>query len=81
MEWQPMESAPKDGTFVILKTKGPIVKVLGRGHQLPSDERNSYFCDAYEAWLSSGHWMDQDFEFGDDSAEIICNPIGWKLDE
>lgn len=80
-EWQPMDTAPIDGTDLILKTDHGGMVLFKIGDPRPSNERPAYFCDGYMGWISNGHWCDTETEFGDDTPTYIYNPIGWKLDE
>jgi len=78
--FQPMDCAPRDGTDVILKTGDREFTVWKIGDPTPSNEIPAYYCDSYNAWLSNGHWTDQEKTFGDDTPTYVGNPVGWKLD-
>jgi hypothetical protein len=64
-EWQPIETAPRDGTSVLLfATQNPHDMVDYKGAQVLS----GYWCQLDEAWCSTGstwtgpfydptHWM------------------------
>ena len=79
-DFQPMDSAPKDGTDVILKTADRKFSVGKFGDPTPANEIPAYYCDCYNAWLSNGHWTDPETEFGDDMPSFVVDPVGWKLD-
>jgi|GEM_PF-6048866 len=78
-DFQPMSTAPKDGTDVILKTNVGKFIVAKLDDPAPCDEIPAYYCDSCEAWISSGHWTDRQTEFGDDTPTYVISPVGWML--
>jgi len=58
IEWQPIETAPRDGTYIILaRLDGDYVEVCGGDWNLYPKEGQEGL-HGFEAWMSNAtHWM------------------------
>lgn len=57
MNWQPIDTAPKDGTWVLLFGTPGVIPHVGRW--LDEGWRNSHYGEREPYWRFSGltHWM------------------------
>lgn len=87
-QWQPIESAPKDGTEIIGFSpevgKPLLIRWIAPQDFMTTDECERYMdgveeadADDAEAWLENPDWACADFRSGDFLADD-CQPTHWQ---
>lgn len=75
-KWQPIETAPKDGGFVLLAVPGLAIGPVTLGHYWRNEER-----DEATGRFQKGQWFRADFrgwlDIDGDNLPSWCEPTHW----